>query len=97
MKSPAMRKLRCLLCYWCGRLPRSVKKSPIEDISLRARQTLEGDRQQLTGLGLCSCPFCLAMAIIIKDLQESLILQLLAQFWEWPTWWQVEIFGPACW
>jgi len=66
-----MGKVRCLLCYWCGRLPRSVKKSPIEDISLRARPTLEEDQQQLTGSGLRWCRFCLATAIIIKDLQES--------------------------
>jgi hypothetical protein len=63
--------LLALLLVWT--LSRSAKKSCIEDISLRARPTSEGDRQWLTGLGLYSCRFCLATAIITKVRRESLI------------------------
>src|SRR4030095_16040982 len=66
MKSPAMRKLRCLLCYWSGRLPRSVKKSHIADISLCEHRISEEDPQELTGLGLLLCRFFLATAILYK-------------------------------
>ena len=71
-------KVAMLACYSCGLSQRSVRKSLIEDIFLRAQPISERDRRWLTGLGLCSFRFCLATAIIIKVCRESLIPELQA-------------------